>query len=310
MTYLLELDCSAIKLPPSSDRYDCSTMHPKRLNSGLSASPSTGLRPPKAPLAAIFLAMVQLGGVVLSAVPHLRALFAVSPDAIFRRGQVWRLGFGPFIDTEFSWSVAVFNIACVFILAWHLEISQGRRRTLLLFFGGSVFAAALWSIAALVWNWHRPLFSPVAATALAVGALTQGLRRPFPAFLPVRVPVWTVFVGYAALWESLTFGGAIDLSAHFLAGLFAILVAQSGLADVSRRTVTPADFVTTPPERSDGPPVSPPMGGVADSDFDRRVDDLLRKITETGYDSLAEDEIALLLEASQRYRSRPGPPSS
>jgi hypothetical protein len=50
-----------------------------------------------------------------------------------------------------------------------------------------------------------------------------------------------------------------------------------------------------------------PPSGVPDPGFDQRVDELLRKITEFGYDSLAEDEIALLLEASQRYRNRPPP---
>jgi len=309
MTYLLELDCLAIDLSPPTGCYHSSTMHPKRLNSGLPAEPSTTRWLSNSPVIAILLALVQLIGVVISALPSLQALVAVSPDAIFRRGQLWRLGLGPFIESEFSWPVAVFNVACVFVFAWHLEITQGRRRTMLLFFGGSIFAATLWSIAALVWNWHRPLFSPVAATALGVAALTPGLRRPFPAFLPYRVPVWIVFVGYAALWETLTFSGAIDLSAHFLAGLFAILVAQSSPSDWSRRTEPRAGFVTTPPERDDRPPGPSLQGGISDPDFDRRVDDLLRKITETGYDSLAEDEIALLLEASQRYRDRSAPPS-
>jgi hypothetical protein len=260
-------------------------------------------------LVAVFVAMVQLGGAFLAAIPALQALFAVSPDMIFRRGQVWRLLFGPFIESEFSWQVAVFNTACVLIFAWHLEVTQSRKRVLVLFFGGSVFAAVLWSVAALVWNWHRPLFSPVAATALSVGALMPGLRRPFPAFLPIRVPIWVAFVGYAALWEVLTFGGAIDLSAHFLAGLFAILIAQSGPLRQSRRTEPYSPFVRTPLEQEESPPGNVPAERKPDPDFDRRVDDLLRKITETGYDSLAEDEIALLLEASQRYRRRPDPPS-
>jgi len=284
-------------------------MHPKRSNSEPLAEPLLAGRPRKPPLVAVFLAMVQLGGAVLAAIPALQALFAVSPDMIFRRGQVWRLLLGPFIESEFSWPVAIFNTACVLIFAWHLEVTQSRRRLLVLFFGGSVFAAVLWSVAALVWNWHRPLFSPVAATALGVGALMPGLRRPFPAFFPLRVPIWVAFVGYAALWEVLTFSGAIDLSAHFLAGLFAILIAQSGPLRQSRRTEPYPHLVTTPPEQEESPSVNAPPERKPDPDFDRRVDDLLRKITETGYDSLAEDEIALLLEASQRYRHRPEPPS-
>ena len=284
-------------------------MHPERQNSEPLAEPLMVGRQRKRPLVAVFLAMVQLVGAFLAAIPALQALFAISPDMIFRRGQVWRLLLGPFIENEFSWPVAVFNTTCVLIFAWHLEVTQSRKRLLLLFFGGSVFAAALWSIAALVWNWHRPLFSPVAATVLGVGALMPGLRRPFPAFFPVRVPIWVAFVGYAALWEVLTFGGAIDLSAHFLAGLFAILIAQSGPLRQSRRTEPHPPFVTTPPEQGESPSELAPSERKPDPGFDRRVDDLLRKITETGYDSLAEDEIALLLEASQRYRRRSDPPS-
>lgn len=263
------------------------------------------------PLVAAPLALFQLLGVLVATIPSVQKLLAVSPDAIFRGGQVWRLALGPFVASEFAWPLAVFSPACILIFGWHLECVQGRRRLLVLFFGGSVFAASLWSIAALVWNWHLPLFSPVASTTLAVGTLLPGIRKPFPAYLPFRVPVWVVFVAYAALWEASAFAGAIDLSAHFLAGLFAILVAQSGSGSTTRSRTIPHPLpVTTSPEvePTRQEQARPDRRSAMDPEFDRRVDDLLRKITETGYDSLAEDEIALLLEASQRYRNRPAPP--
>jgi hypothetical protein len=263
------------------------------------------------PLAALGLAAVHFVGAVLPAFPELHATLAVAPDAIFRRGQFWRLIVGPFLAGEIVWPAAIFGFLCVLAFGWHLEVLQGRRRLLLLFFGGSIAAAALWSVAALVWNWHRPLFSPVATTALAVGCLVPSLRRPFPVFSRVRVPVWVAFVGYAAACQWFVLTGAIDLSAHFLAGMFAVVAAQSAGGRASPRTSPLSNAVRTPPEREVEAPPQPAADSVVGgfSDFDRRVDDLLRKITDSGYDSLAEDEIALLLEASHRYRNRT-PPSA
>ena len=262
-----------------------------------------------APVVAALLTVVQISLAALSALAAFRSSFAVTPAAIFRRGELWRLVAGPFIASDFSWGAAGLAAVATFIFGWHIELTRGWRRLLLLFLGGSIFAAALWSVAALVWNWQRPLFSPVGTTALAVGALMSGLRRPFPAFLPVRFPVWVAFVAYAALWSMLSFVDVIDLSAHFLAGLFAVLQAQWSRPGRTARTSTGGALVSTPRELAlDTPlPSKPPNLGTTDAEFDQRVDALLQKITDLGYDSLNEDEIALLLEASQRYRNRPPP---
>ena len=296
--------CSLFRFP---DAYDASAMRRRARNLSLSAGDVRWH--PRWPILALALAALQIAGAWVPAFPPWQDRLAVAPDAIFRRWQVWRLVLGPIIAGEFSWIAMAFMAASILTFGWHLELTQARRRLLLLYFGGSVFAAGLWSIAALVWDWNRPFFSPVGATVLATGTLAAGLRRPFPAFLPYQIPAWVAFVVYVALWQFVASAGAIDLSAQCLAGLFAILVVQSGGRRPDRRTSTLPSPVTTPPEEvseSAGepePPVAP------DPEFDRRVDDLLRKITENGYDSLAEDEIALLLEASQRYRNRP-PPSS
>jgi membrane associated rhomboid family serine protease len=263
----------------------------------------------RSPVAAVSLAFFQFAGYAAAAFPAATIHFNLAPDAIFRSGQVWRLLTGPFLPSEFAWTPAVFNAAAVFMFGWHLERSQGKLRLVMLYFGGSIFAALLWSIAALVWNWHRPLFSPVGPTALAVGVLMPGLRRPFPAFLPWRVPVWVAFVAYVAAWPTIVYAGAIDLSAHFLAGLFAVLFSQLSRSNRSDRTRAHGSAVkTTSPAPSDATELLGSLAGASseqDPEFDRRVDELLKKITEAGYDSLSEDEIALLLEASQRYRNRP-----
>jgi len=261
------------------------------------------------PTVAATLTIVQIAAAALSASAAFRNLFSVSPAAIYRNGELWRLVAGPLIVADLSWSAAALAACSTLIFGWHIESTQGWRRLLVLFVGGSVFAAALWSVAALVWNWQRPLFSPVGTTTLAVGALIPGLRRPFPAFLPFRVPVWVAFVAYAALWSVLSFINVIDLSAHFLAGLFVILEAQWSRPGRSPRTPAGGALVSTPRElaRNSSPPAKPPTIGTSDAEFDQRVDALLQKITDLGYESLNEDEIALLLEASQRYRNRPPP---
>jgi len=250
--------------------------------------------------------LVQFAGYAAATIHAASSHFAVSPDSIFRNWQVWRLVTGPFLPTEFSWPLALFSTFVVFIFGWHLECTQGRRRLLFLYFGGSIFAAFLWSVAALVWNWHRPLFGPVGPTALAVGALLPGLRRPFPAFLPFRVPVWVAVVAYIATWPLIAYAGPIDLSAHFLAGLFAILIGQMSRSHHGERTRPRVAAVNRAFADSSNTAELKPIAASpqTDPEFDRRVDELLRKITEAGYDSLSEDEISLLLEASLRYRDR------
>jgi hypothetical protein len=269
---------------------------------------TVGLRGQKrAPAFAAFLTLLQAFGFLASLSPLVQAHLVVVPDAILLKGQLWRLAVGPFVPGEFSIGPALFTTACVFIFGWHLECAFGRRSPAILFLGGSIFAAAIWSMAALVWDWKRPLFSPVGPTSLAVGTLMVGFRRPFPSFLHFRFPGWIAFVAYVAVLQLVALTGAIDLSAHFLAGLFAILVGQASSTKRPLRTVSPLAPVTTEQPRPDPESAERPLANVwpADPDFDRRVDDLLRKITEAGYDSLLEDEIALLLEASLRYRDRP-----
>lgn len=264
----------------------------------------------RSPIAAVSLAFFQFAGFAAAVLPIASIHLNVAPDAIFRNGQVWRLLTGPFLSSEFAWTPAAFSAAAVFLFGWHLERTQGKMRLFMLYFGGSIFAALLWSIAALVWNWHRPLFSPVGPTALAVGVLLPGLRRPFPAFLPWRVPVWVAFVAYAAAWPTIAYAGAIDLSAHFLAGLFAVLFGQmsrSNRPDRTRPHVSPVKTTSREKISDEADLLSSLVGAPSEHDpeFDERVDELLKKITDAGYDSLSEDEIALLLEASQRYRNRP-----
>jgi len=269
---------------------------------------SVGLRAHKrVPVFAVFLTLLQATGFLASLSPLVQANLVVVPDKILLNGQVWRLAAGPFIPGEFSIGPALFTTTCVFIYGWHLEYMFGRRSPAVLFLGGSIFAAALWSMAALVWDWKRPLFSPVGPTSLAVGALMVGFRRPFPSFLRFRFPGWIAFVAYVALLQLGSLTGAIDLSAHFLAGLFAVLVGQASSTRRPLRTGSPLAPVTTEQPRPGPESAKKPTTNVwpEDPDFDRRVDDLLRKITEAGYDSLSEDEIALLLEASLRYRDRP-----
>src|SRR3954447_11238683 len=114
------------------------------------STPSDGTTRRFVPAAALLLALLQGAGIFASASSVLQSSLAIAPEAIYRRGEVWRLIGGPLIAHEFSWFSAAFAVVAVLLFGWHIELTQGRRRLLFLFLGGTVFAASLWSVAALV----------------------------------------------------------------------------------------------------------------------------------------------------------------
>ncbi len=240
--------------------------------------------------------------------PDWRSALTPDPEAILRRGQLWRLLSGMFAIQGDRWGYAAGLLCFLPWFAYHWGRRDRASDCFLGYLTGSICLLAVWSVAALVWGWRPALGVPAAVSVTATICLLYGPRQRFALLPGWGVPTWIPVAGYfaAAFWG--TRPHTVDFAAHFAGALFGLVFVQfdwrASACWARRRRPPPrtkpaagAVLIADPLE------LASPAAPAAD-DFDQRIDELLAKITADGYQSLTEEELRLLMLASDRYRRR------
>jgi len=236
--------------------------------------------------------------------------FELDPEKTVKQGQLWRLVTCAFCHARQSLWHILLNMLFLYWFGTRLESMYGSREFLLFY-----LAAAICSSAA-----YLALAFYTGSTAPAIGAsgAVMGVTMVYTIFYPhetilvffiIPVPLW-VLLGVYVLYDLhpvlLALAGdqvftPVAHAGHLGGLLFGYVYWQLGL-----RLEAPLDWFrrrSGRPVRKPRPrpePASPPP---AQRDaFDDQVDEVLRKISEQGKDSLTEQERDILVKASEKYR--------
>ncbi|HVJ81931.1 MAG TPA: rhomboid family intramembrane serine protease [Planctomycetia bacterium] len=270
-------------------------------------------------MAASLVAVHLLGQLVAARWPVWANWLALQPDAAVRHGQLWRLFTGIFIPGAAALIPALALILFLIPFAADEERRSGPWELLWLYVIGGAGAGLMWAVLALVWDWHQPLYLAGAVSVLVVNRLTMGLRAPIR--VPFEIPAWIPAIFYAGACIYQSSSGTVELSAQLCGALLGLMYSQfdwslaatilkaSDLARFRRfraalRTERRPIPVKNDDVDEDSDERAPAKPAGDRGDFDARVDRVLAKISDQGPKSLTEEEIRLLLEASQRYRGR------
>ncbi|MDB5310362.1 MAG: hypothetical protein JWO38_4564 [Gemmataceae bacterium] len=241
-------------------------------------------------------------------------------------GEVWRLVTPIFLHAGL-WHLA-FNM---FVLYWagsRVEELYGGREFLLFYLAGGLIANAfnlLLYTAGLV----HPVPALGASGAVTAVLVLYACHDPYHQvlmFLVVPVPLWFLAVFYVGLdtLGALGFGDrGTGYVVHLGGAMFGFLYYRSGwrlsalipgLPSTTRRRAVPNLRVVSPdPHEVDddrAEPISAAIeaparaGGVADEQFEAKVDRVLEKVSRHGQESLTAEERELLFRASELYKKR------
>jgi membrane associated rhomboid family serine protease len=242
--------------------------------------------------------------------------FELDPNKVVHQGQVWRLVTNAFCHDRHSIWHIFFNMLFLYWFGCTLESMYGTREFLLFYFAAAIIA----SLAYIGVDLANGTSIPSIGASGAVMAVTMlyALHFPFETICIMwflSVPMWLLMAFYV-LWDlhpvllqlsGEHVGSGIAHAAHigglafgFLYGWFQwrldpLLSWIPGIGKSSRPR--PARYVDRTTSRSLGP--DPEM---------EHVDDILRKISEQGQDSLTDEERAILANASARMKRRRGNP--
>jgi membrane associated rhomboid family serine protease len=240
----------------------------------------------------------------------------LDPEKTFRQGQVWRLLTCAFCH-GWHYGMIWHIIMNMFLLYWfgtRLENMYGSREFLLFYLTAALCGSVAYVALALYTGSNAP--------AIGASGAVMGVMMLYTIFYPhetlclfwlIPVPLWILLSLYViwdlhpvllALAGDQIFTGVAH--AGHLGGLaFGFLYWKLGLrleapferADRPRRSAARVPL----PADDEEPTVLPhPHRDV----FADQVDEVLRKITEQGQDSLTEEERAILIQASAKYRKQ------
>jgi membrane associated rhomboid family serine protease len=235
----------------------------------------------------------------------------LAPEKTFRQGQLWRLLTCAFCHTRESfWHIAV-NMVMLYWFGIRLETMYGSREFLLFYLAAAVCSSlAYLGVAACT----RSAIPAIGASGAVMGVMMlYTIYYPFETFFLfwcVPLPLWALLSLYVlfdlhpvllALAGDQVFSSVAH--AGHLGGLaFGYLYWRLGLCleapfdrvgrsvrRPGRKSPRVAEAEATRPRR-DSP--------------DDRVDEVLRKISDQGRESLTAEEMAILTRASEKYRGR------
>lgn len=239
--------------------------------------------------------------------------FQLDPQKTVYQGQLWRLLTSAFCHDRFAIWHILFNMLALYWFGTRLEAMYGSREFLLFY----LVAALCGSVAYVGLAFYTGSSTPaIGASGAVMGVMMlYTIFYPFETFLlfwVIPVPLWvllSVYVLYDVHPVLLTLSGEHVFThvahAGHLGGLaFGFMYWKLGLhleaalpavGRPRRRFVPPRRPAAEPP-----PVIEEPAPDMLNED----VDEVLRKISAQGADSLTEQERALLLQASAKYRGQ------
>jgi membrane associated rhomboid family serine protease len=197
----------------------------------------------------------------------------------------------------------LFNMVMLWMFGREIEFKYGRREYLLFYLWAVVFAGLFWSISES--SMGRPAYLVGASggiSALFVLFALNFPRRQVLFMFLIPMPMWvaaSIFVGmdiYGAIHRN----GVIACTAHLagaVAGLYYYKFGFSPFAWIANR------FSGVTLRRKPSLKIHAPAEG-SGTEFDDRVDEILKKIQEEGQDSLTWRERRILEKASQEYQRK------
>jgi membrane associated rhomboid family serine protease len=237
----------------------------------------------------------------------------LDPEKTIKQGQLWRLLTCAFCHSRVSIWHIVFNMIMLYWFGTRLESMYGSRE-FLLFYLAAALASSLAYVGLAFWTGSN-------VPAIGASGAVMGVTMLYVIFYPYEtillfwflpVPLWAMLGLYVIydlhpvllqLSGDRVFTGVAH--AGHLGGLaFGFLYWKLGL-----RLEAPFDRTGRPrrlPVRKASCPAAEPaiLAHPKRDEFNDQVDDVLRKISEQGTDSLTEQERAILTRASARYRGK------
>jgi membrane associated rhomboid family serine protease len=235
----------------------------------------------------------------------------LNPTKTVEGGQIWRLVTGTFCHDRYGLWHILFNMLLLCWFGQRLERMYGSREFLLFYLLAAVSASVAY-VALAYYNGSKLPAIGASGPVMAVMMLYV-IHYPFEQFLlfwMIPVPLWallSVYVLYDLHPILLSLAGdqmftGVAHASHLGGLVFGFLYWRFGwrlepvldrvLAALPRGKEMPVrrHVIVPVPEREDG--------------LAARVDEILKKITEQGKESLTDQERELLIEAGAKYRGR------
>jgi membrane associated rhomboid family serine protease len=237
----------------------------------------------------------------------------LDPEKTIKQGQLWRLLTCAFCHSrEAIWHI-VFNMIFLYWFGTRLESMYGSRE-FLLFYLAAALSSSLAYVALAFWTGSN-------TPAIGASGAVMGVMMLYVIFYPfetmllfwcIPVPLWallSLYVIYDLHPVLLQLAGdrfftGVAHAGHLGGLAFGFLYWKFGL-----RLEAPLDRGKRPrrlPIRKASRPDSEPaiLAHPRRDEFNDQVDEVLRKISEQGAESLTEQERAILAQASAKYRGK------
>ncbi|VTU01710.1 rhomboid family protein : Putative membrane protein OS=Singulisphaera acidiphila (strain ATCC BAA-1392 / DSM 18658 / VKM B-2454 / MOB10) GN=Sinac_5094 PE=4 SV=1: Rhomboid [Gemmataceae bacterium] len=239
-------------------------------------------------------------------------------------GEAWRLFTPMFLHDGLLH--LFFNMLLLYLVGTRLEEVYGRTEFLVTYLLAGVFAQAFYYL-----GWVADI-APGNPTVGASGAISAVLvmyacnfpRQQVLLYFVIPMPVWllaTIYIGLdligvfggnrGGIAYFVHLGGVVFGAVYFLAGVrFTSLFGSrrgSAARVVPRLRVVPADAVeedAPPPTRSATAGGPPREGGAPEDSLEKRLDQVLAKVSRDGQGSLTPEEREILFRASELYKKR------
>jgi membrane associated rhomboid family serine protease len=243
----------------------------------------------------VFILQLMLG-------PAFTEKFVLNADWYRAPWNAYRLlTYGFLHDPGYYWHI-IFNMFGLWTFGKPVEQMYGKTRFVWFYLTAIVFAGLVWSLSAMA----TPLPGDVLGASGGVVAVVILFALNFPHAkgmvfpIPFPIPMWALAVGLVLmdLSGAMSQRGGVAFTAHLGGALFGWIFYQTGW--------TPANWFSALSTKSFKS--SRPKFRVVEADDDGseqdEVDRILRKISESGKDSLTRSEQRYLERASQEFKDR------
>lgn len=238
-------------------------------------------------------------------------------------GEAWRL-FTPVFLHAGLWHL-FFNMLALYFVGTRLEEVYGRTEFLVTYLLAGVFAQAFYYLG---WVADIAPGNPSIGASGAISAVLVMYACNFPRqqvllYFVIPMPVWllaTIYIGldligvfggnrggiaYFVHLGGVVFGAIYFLSGVRFTGLFGSRRGSAARV-VPRLRVVPADAVEedAPPPARAATAAAPREGGGPEDSLEKRLDQVLAKVSRDGQGSLTPEEREILFRASELYKKR------